>query len=110
MVQRRFRMRWITTLLVLGTLGALALSPSAHASSTRLVVDDDGRGVPGNCDANQPAFTRIQAAVDAAHPGATIHVCAGTYDEQVVVKKANLRVTIQVPVARGRAVGSAARQ
>lgn len=90
--RREFRMRWITVLLVLGTLGGLALTPLAHAASTRLVVDDDGRGVPGNCDANQPALTHIQAAVDAAHPGATIYVCPGTYDEQVAVKKPNVKI------------------
>jgi parallel beta-helix repeat protein len=84
-------MRRITALLVLGTLATLALTPSAHASQTRL-VDDDGRGIPGNCNANQPAFTRIQAAVDAAQPGDTIQVCAGTYDEQVVVRKPDLRI------------------
>lgn len=92
MVQREFRMRWFTMLLVLGALGALPLTPSAQASPARIVVDDDGRGVPGNCDASQVAFTRIQAAVDAAHPGATIHVCAGTYDEQVKVAKPDLRI------------------
>jgi hypothetical protein len=92
MVQRESRIRWFTTLLVLGALGALALTPSAQASPTRVVVDDDGRGVPGNCGASQPAFTRIQAAVDAARPGATIHLCAGTYDEQVKVAKSDLRI------------------
>jgi parallel beta-helix repeat protein len=85
-------MRRITALLVLGIVGALTLTPAAHAAPTRLLVDDDGRGVPGNCNANQAAFSRIQAAVDAAHPGDTIQVCAGTYDEQVVVKKPDLRI------------------
>lgn len=48
MVQCQFRMRQVMTLLVLAIVGALALAPVAHASPTRLLVDDDGRGVPGS--------------------------------------------------------------
>ncbi len=35
----------------------------------------------------QPAFTSIQAAVDAAKPGDTIEVCLGTYRENVFINK-----------------------
>jgi hypothetical protein len=54
--------------------------------STVLVVDNDGADCP-NAD-----FTTIQAAVDAAEPGSTILVCAGTYVEWVVIEKDELRV------------------
>lgn len=92
MARPELRTRWVPALLALAIVGVLALAPFAHASDTRLVVDDDGRAKPGNCNASQSAFTRIQAAVDAADPGNTIHVCAGTFDEQVVVTKADLRI------------------
>jgi len=37
-------------------------------------------------------FTTIQAAVDAASPGATILVCVGTYQESVTITKNDLRI------------------
>jgi nitrous oxidase accessory protein NosD len=50
------------------------------------VVDDNGAQCPG------AAFTTIQSAINAASPGDTIRVCAGTYNEVVTVNKANLRL------------------
>jgi hypothetical protein len=52
--------------------GALYVSPSGSATNS-------GR----SCDS--ATFSTIQSAVDAAAPGATINVCAGTYAEDVVV-------------------------
>jgi len=74
-------------------LAVIALiAPSlAHAQST-LVVDDDGQGTATNCNAGTPAFSSIQAAVNAAAPGDTIFICPGTYDEQVVVTTSNLTI------------------
>ena len=55
--------------------------PQASASPTgnMLIVDDD------HMDCPNAQFTSIQAAVDAAPPGAMIKVCAGTYVEQVTI-------------------------
>lgn len=47
----------------------------------QLVVDDDKVECPN------AAFSRIQDAVDAASPGATIRVCKGNYHEQVAIHK-----------------------
>jgi pectin methylesterase-like acyl-CoA thioesterase len=47
----------------------------------QLVVDDDKVECPN------AAFSRIQDAVDAASPGATIRVCKGNYKEQVAIHK-----------------------
>jgi hypothetical protein len=44
-------------------------------------VDATGTACPG------AAFTRIQDALDAAKPGATITVCAGVYREQLTIRK-----------------------
>jgi parallel beta-helix repeat protein len=42
----------------------------------------------GTCGGNSPCFTTIQAAINAASPGDTINVFAGTYAEQIDVNKA----------------------
>src|SRR5207237_2179540 len=49
--------------------------------SAMLMVDDDHAQCP------TAQYTSINAAVAAAQPGDTIHVCAGTYHESVTVNK-----------------------
>jgi len=61
-----------------------------------LVVDDD------NLDCPNADFTTIQAAVDAAPPHATIHVCSGIYHERVTITKDGLKLVAKGP--RGGAV------
>jgi len=61
--------------------GVCALNPPITVSQTRLLVDDDKTECPN------AGFTRIQDAVDAAAPGATIRVCEGNYAEQVKITK-----------------------
>jgi hypothetical protein len=59
---------------------------AAPAGAAQWIVDDNGL----DClDANQVS---IQAAVNAAAPGDNIKVCAGVYNEEVDVNKANLKL------------------
>jgi len=75
----------------------LAASPAAFSDKPcPLVVDDDKMDCPS------ADFTTIQAAVDAAPPGATIHVCAGIYHEQITITKDDLNLLVKR--ARGGAV------
>jgi parallel beta-helix repeat protein len=55
--------------------------PVTGRERPQLVVDDDKVECPN------ATFSRIQDAVDAASPGATIRVCKGTYAEQVAIRK-----------------------
>jgi pectin methylesterase-like acyl-CoA thioesterase len=63
----------------------------ASAMGTKLMGDDDDRQTllvdDDKVQCPTAGFTTIQAAVDAAPPGATIRVCAGTYTEQVTIKQ-----------------------
>jgi nitrous oxidase accessory protein NosD len=67
-----------------------AVVPSARSAQEQqqsskqdptILVDDDKAQCP------TAKFTTIQSAVDAANPGDTIRVCAGTYVEQVSISK-----------------------
>lgn len=65
---------------VVTTLGAVLFCIAPAGSATIVVGPADGT-CPG------AIFTRIQSALDAAVPGSTIVVCAGTYAEQLLVSK-----------------------
>jgi hypothetical protein len=58
----------------------------AQGAGPTLVVDNDLADCP------KADFTSIQAAVLAAEPRSTILVCAGVYNEQVMVTKSDLRL------------------
>jgi nitrous oxidase accessory protein NosD len=67
------------TLILVSTLAWPATaSPSGRA---QLVVDDDKVECPN------ARFTHIQDAINAASPGDRIHICKGTYVEQVAIRK-----------------------
>ena len=66
----------------------ILLSLSVHAAAAAaLVVDDDGMAVAGDCNAPNPTFLTISAAVAAASSGDTIQVCPGTYVENINLAK-----------------------
>lgn len=71
-------MRNLSRFLVLCVSAAFA----AAAAGGDLYVDPNG-----TCGGNAPCYTTIQSAVDAALPGDTIHVGAGTYTESPNVTK-----------------------
>jgi len=82
------------TLLTLVSLFLLLGSPlvsvsfaNTHADPTWYVAPSPaGTGHSGgSCSA--PGFNTISAAITAAHPGDTIFVCTGTYQEQVTIGK-----------------------
>jgi hypothetical protein len=77
--------------------GGRSLAPAParadpHGQPPSLVVDDDlGNGDRhARCKFGRARFARIQDAVDAAWPGATIKVCPGIYQEIVEVDEKRL--------------------
>jgi hypothetical protein len=68
-------MRRITRLLTVGAVPLACLTLASSAWATKTVCS------------TKCAFSNIQAAIEAASPGATITIGPGTYDENVVVNK-----------------------
>lgn len=79
-------------LLACSLFAVLVAGAQSATTAPALVVDDDGRATPRNCNAEGLAFSSIQPAVDFANPNTTIKVCPGTYAEQVVVTKDQIRL------------------
>jgi nitrous oxidase accessory protein NosD len=78
---------------------------NASAAGPVLIVDNDGyASPPDNCGALTPAPTSIEAAVEAAPPGATINVCPGTYIEQVSFEPDDNGTTIRSIVRRAAVI------
>src|SRR5712692_2967709 len=64
------------------------LSLQSSSNDGMLIVDDDGLDCPNF------QYMTIQAAVNAAMPGDTIKVCAGTYMEQVTIPAGKDNLTL----------------
>jgi hypothetical protein len=73
--------RFIVPVIVLFSLVPPALFARQNPADPVILVDDDKVQCP------TAAFTTIQSAVNAASPGDTIRVCAGTYAEQITISK-----------------------
>jgi nitrous oxidase accessory protein NosD len=83
-MQRRAAVLVVAAIAAFG----LYLTP-AHAGGVLVVDDDPGTG---SCHAGHAGFATIQAAVDVAHPGDTIRVCPGVYEETVTVSTPRLTI------------------
>ena len=58
---------------------------------------------PGN-SCTHPGYSTIQSAINAVAPGTVIHICAGTYTEQLTITKslsltASGSVTVKLPTS-----------
>jgi Right handed beta helix region len=80
-MDRRQKRRTVWAVMV----SALALGLGSALAATTHCVQATGGSCSASCN---EAHTTIQAAVNEAAPGDTVHVCAGTYAEQVEITKA----------------------
>lgn len=87
----RMDKRFFSSIATAGVL-LLALGGAPAAAAATLVVDDDGMASAASCDATTTAYGTIQSAVDAAGPGDTVKVCPGSYPEEVVITKDDLKL------------------
>src|SRR5712672_3494790 len=77
----KIRLARLFTIIVILVAPLIWPNPALPARRARLVVDDDKVECPN------AAFSHIQDAVDATSPGDEIHICKGTYAEQVTIRK-----------------------
>lgn len=78
---------------VVVSAGLVALPTAASASPGALVVGPAplAQGAqPGSC--KHPNYSTVQGAINAAASGAVIHVCTGTYVEQLNIAGKNLKL------------------
>ena len=79
---KRLRSR-ISLISMIMIAAVVAVSNASSAMAADLYVDDNDV----TCSGNAPCFSTIQAAINAANPGDTINVFAGTYAEQIEITK-----------------------
>ena len=74
--------------LLAASLTAIAIvfaSPAESAAQGALYVSPHGVAGAADSTCDSAAYSRIQAAVDAAPAGATVVVCPGSYKEDVII-------------------------
>jgi nitrous oxidase accessory protein NosD len=74
--------------LIAGAAGGVALAHGrSHAHPSVLYVAHGGKSGATDRSCKTAAYSKVQSAIDAAHPGATVVVCPGTYTEDVIISK-----------------------
>jgi hypothetical protein len=84
----------IAALAIATGLAVMPVLP-ASAAVTHWVSENENNPVPPGKNCGRAGYTSIQAAVTAAGPGDTVMVCAGEYDEQVVINSKDITLTGQ---------------
>ena len=80
-------------LVMSAALAVSFVAPATAGGGQRvLFVDNSGHATGLRCRGGGTAYTSIQDALDVATPGSTIQICAGIYDEQLVVTTSHLTV------------------
>ena len=93
------RPKWVALVSALLLLAFPGAARSGTLSGT-LVVDN----TPGDKDCPQAEFVSIQEAVAVSQPGQHILVCAGVYNEQVVVTTPHDDISIEAKGAPGTVI------
>lgn len=98
-----FKRTYVASLAV--SVAALVFLPATYAHALEeaapIVVDVNYSATHPTCITPSQPYTTIGAAIAVAAPGATIHVCPGTYAEQLTISKS---LTIQGAANMGAVV------
>ena len=83
-------------------VGAASIATTAGAAVPQFWVAHTATVAGNGTSCTRPGFNTVQAALSAAPSGAAVHVCSGTYAEQLTITKAvtltaNGPVTMQLP-------------
>jgi parallel beta-helix repeat protein len=73
--------------VIAATAGLTVVSVGVSAAAPMNIFVAPGTAVQTRGACNHPNFTSLQAAIDAAGVNAVIHVCPGTYIEQLTIDK-----------------------
>lgn len=77
--------RWAASIAAtVAVVGSLAMPAASAGGSATYYVNGSAAGAGSNASCADPYATTIAAAVTAAADGDTVHVCAGTYADQVI--------------------------
>jgi len=74
------------TLLTMLCVASCALTVGVASASAAIYVSSSP-AVAGGKSCVQPTYNKVQQAITAAAPGATIQICSGTYTEQLTIEK-----------------------
>jgi Right handed beta helix region len=92
-----FTARIRSSIAACAVLCGLVIPATAGAAS--LYVSNSAPVVPGGKSCTQPNYATIQGALDALKPlsSATVHICPGTYTEQLTITKATKLLVVGAP-------------
>ncbi|MGH9029947.1 MAG: hypothetical protein ACRDV4_10075 [Acidimicrobiales bacterium] len=105
-MRARHRGIMVAAAAIVATAGLALLPATAGATGARThnLWVSSGATSPADNSCSNHGYNSVQAAINAASPGATVHICAGTYTEQLVVTQSVTLTglgnpTIQLPAS-----------
>jgi hypothetical protein len=77
----------VPALATTAALALISIAPGVASASPLALWVGKPAASSGGTSCSKPGYNTVQSAINAAGPGATITVCAGTYQEQLTITK-----------------------